>query len=379
MKLKYVDALRGIAILLVMMVHTSQYGLKNSYEAVNLFLSSGARGVQLFFLASAFTLFLSYNHRKTFENKVNRNFYIRRFFRIAPMYFIGIIYFYWQYATDQGGKHTLGEVISNFFFIHGINPYWINSLVPGGWSITVEMTFYLILPLLVNRIRNLNQAVIFVLVSYVFAMIFRLFLQRLSLIEDESLWREFLYYNFLNQLPVFGLGIISYFLIVEKDLKVAPINLLIISLIFVAHFIWNIFLPNFILYSMGFLVLMYSLSRNEYKLFVNKFTMFFGKISYSCYLVHFAVLYWLNKLNIIDFLASDNQIMIVLNYVVRLAVVISISSLISLIFYNSIEVPFQKLGKQFIKRFLVNEHPVENQPVVVKTAGIPDHLQKKSF
>ena len=37
MKFKYIDALRGIAILLVMIVHTSQYGEKSQNEFFNSF------------------------------------------------------------------------------------------------------------------------------------------------------------------------------------------------------------------------------------------------------------------------------------------------------------------------------------------------------
>lgn len=44
---------------------------------------------------------------------------------------------YWQASQPN---ITIGNVISNFY-CHGLSPYWINSLVPGGWSITVEMFF----------------------------------------------------------------------------------------------------------------------------------------------------------------------------------------------------------------------------------------------
>jgi peptidoglycan/LPS O-acetylase OafA/YrhL len=115
-KFKYIDALRGIAILLVMIVHTSQYGEKSQNEFFNSFFKFGAKGVQLFFLASAFTLFLSYNNRNREENKnVLRSFYIRRFFRIAPMYYIGIIFFslFNQNGFEEITTNNLWNVLSN--------------------------------------------------------------------------------------------------------------------------------------------------------------------------------------------------------------------------------------------------------------------------
>ena len=60
----YIDGWRGVAILLVMMVHTSQHCGNDGHGEflVGLserFFNSGARGVQLFFILSAFTLFNS--------------------------------------------------------------------------------------------------------------------------------------------------------------------------------------------------------------------------------------------------------------------------------------------------------------------------------
>lgn len=64
MKLKYIDALRGVAILLVVMVHTLQYAIMDYDDILIPFFSFAAKGVQLFFVASAFTLFLSYDFRQ---------------------------------------------------------------------------------------------------------------------------------------------------------------------------------------------------------------------------------------------------------------------------------------------------------------------------
>jgi len=46
----YLDALRGYAILSVIVVHASQYFGTDSSPAAAQFLSQGARGVQLFFV-----------------------------------------------------------------------------------------------------------------------------------------------------------------------------------------------------------------------------------------------------------------------------------------------------------------------------------------
>ena len=43
-------------------------------------------------------------------------------------------------------------------FLNGYHPEMVTSVVPGGWSIVVEMTFYLVLPLLATAIRSLPHA-----------------------------------------------------------------------------------------------------------------------------------------------------------------------------------------------------------------------------
>jgi peptidoglycan/LPS O-acetylase OafA/YrhL len=66
----YIDVLRGIAILGVIAVHTGQYGDMNVPLFFKTIIDQGARGVQLFYLASAFTLIRKNDNNK--HGKKNR-------------------------------------------------------------------------------------------------------------------------------------------------------------------------------------------------------------------------------------------------------------------------------------------------------------------
>ncbi|MGY6648833.1 acyltransferase family protein [Wenyingzhuangia sp. IMCC45574] len=341
MKLRYIDALRGIAVLLVIMVHSFQtFELNKSLE---LFFDMGAKGVQLFFVASAFTLFLSINHRKKTELNYVRNFFIRRFFRIAPMYYLGVLYFTIT-GVEKLEIEGIISVISNVFFMHGLHPNQISSIVPGGWSIAVEMMFYLLVPLLAKKIKNTNAAVVFTLFVYVFSMFFRIVLEKYPIVSDVALMHSFIYSNLINQLPVFGLGIISYFLIIRKDYCINKIYKFFILFLVLSHLVWNIVLTRTILFSICWLFLVYLLSQKEFFILVNRFTMFMGKISYSMYLVHFAVLHEIRSF--VPKQYSEDILFAFLFFIIT----ILISSIISRFTHYLIETNFQEIGKKIILR-----------------------------
>lgn len=79
----YIDALRGIAIALVFVVHAG--GRAGVDGVLNKVVSAGQYGVQLFFVISAFTIFLTLDRRKGREANLVQNFFIRRLFRILPV------------------------------------------------------------------------------------------------------------------------------------------------------------------------------------------------------------------------------------------------------------------------------------------------------
>ena len=355
-KLHYVDAIRGVAILLVIMRHAAQQGAVALSHFFSVLFSLGASGVQLFFMASAFTLYRSYRNRQGIESHATRNFFIRRFFRIAPLYYLAILYF--VFYTFFNVPYWFGEqpylssynILSNVFFVHGFSPYWINysNVVPGGWSIAVEMTFYAITPWLFYKIKTMKHAFVFLCLALVFKLVLQEVFIQMPLISESTVWREFLFYYFPNQLPVFALGIILYFLItdvkslhtVSKSLKILAFVLLLIQ----AGTTFDFLYMNHLVISSGMLLFCWLLSQGNLKFISNAFIRYIGKISFSLYLVHFVVIGWLIKFDWIDF--SSHAL---INYGIRFMVLLFFSMLISSITYTYVEVPFQRLGSKLIR------------------------------
>lgn len=162
-RLAVLDAGRAFAILGVIAVHLSPWfhHLPAWIMAVSRF---GQYGVQAFFVISAITICttLEEDARRYSSRDTYRRFYVKRFFRIAPLYFVALA----AYALIDDGAllmhsrmllpHGLVDVLANLLFIHEWVPGAINSVVPGGWSIGVEMFFYLLAPALFAGCRTVR-------------------------------------------------------------------------------------------------------------------------------------------------------------------------------------------------------------------------------
>ena len=87
-RLHGLDFLRGVAILAVLTIHGSKSFPVDS-QWINSALRVGSFGVHLFYLVSALTMCYMWELRSG-ELAPVRSFYIRRFFRIAPLFWLAI-------------------------------------------------------------------------------------------------------------------------------------------------------------------------------------------------------------------------------------------------------------------------------------------------
>jgi peptidoglycan/LPS O-acetylase OafA/YrhL len=297
---RYIDAMRGYALLGVIAVHAGQNVPALSAPMQRL-TATGAFGVQLFFVASALTLLLSWRARA----EGIWAFFVRRLFRVAPMFWLAIGFYLWlygfrpRYAAPNG--ITGADVAATATFLHGFFPRRINSVVPGGWSIAAEMSFYLIFPMLASRLGSLRR----VMVAFAGAILFGLVLDplaqfweaRLNPNEPEYLMADFTYFWIVNQLPVFLVGFAVYHASREHrpSLMIARLGFLAsLGALTTAPFAH---IPGLlhVVYAGCFGVLALCLGAGAGAFMVNPAIVWLGRISYSGYLWHFAVLKALNS------------------------------------------------------------------------------------
>lgn len=103
------------------------------------FPTSGVK-VTLFFVLSAFTLYLSAFDRKGESNKIS-NFYLRRLFRIAPLFYFMLVVAVINFVFTYHSYPSLNTILLNITFAYNFSPINFESLVWAGWTIGVEMLF----------------------------------------------------------------------------------------------------------------------------------------------------------------------------------------------------------------------------------------------
>jgi peptidoglycan/LPS O-acetylase OafA/YrhL len=252
-----------VAIILVIMHHSHPYfaGITH-YQLPRLLeniLDQGDKGVTLFFVMSAFTLCLSLAKKKQTEVRPVRNYFLRRLFRIVPLYYCAIMAV-WLAGINSPGT---GAVVANLFFLHGLSPYWINAVIPGGWSVGVEILFYVFFPLLLNYISSASSALYVTMFCIIIAKAATGIMSRYPLISDQLSWGIFTYENIISQLPVFMTGICLYFISTSSDLRSPGIHkaALFIALLVVIHLLGgNLFKVHY-LFAIAFSFLAFGLSK----------------------------------------------------------------------------------------------------------------------
>ena len=157
--LKYMpqlDGLRAIAVLMVMAEHWTSYSHR-------LYIHWGAYGVQLFFVLSGYLITgILLNCRDTKHSRLQelRIFYIRRFLRIFPIFYLTLgVTFIIGFSAVRETFWWHFFYLSNLFLGLRTDVWgYVNHL----WSLSVEEQFYLIWPWLMLFVspQRLKRAIV---------------------------------------------------------------------------------------------------------------------------------------------------------------------------------------------------------------------------
>lgn len=154
-RLDYIHGLRGLAALVVVAQHSMQIPndagnmlFRPILDTVNL----GRFGVVLFFLISGFVIPFSF---KPSEPRPMRQFWLGRFFRLYPAYWLSLIATVTIFAM-WGRPFSASLIAQNVTMLQG---FWGSANIgPGYWTLTLEMAFYAMCALMFARgqLSNVN-------------------------------------------------------------------------------------------------------------------------------------------------------------------------------------------------------------------------------
>ena len=331
-RLHWIDALRGYAILLVMATHLN-------------FFAGASVGVQLFFVTSAIALMFS---RLAHRERNATPFFIRRFFRIAPMFWAAIPVFYFQHLLTGVAPANVAQIVSTATFTHWVKLQWIDSAVPGSWSIACEVIFYLFFPFVAARIFNTRQAIGLVAITIIMAVCLWPVLLRYAAwtgVSDSHSQHLFAYDAFSSQAPCFALGILVFTALKEERLNALTVGVSGIAILIILCLLPDYVARLFLVWAMAFAAIAYALGRGQFQFLVNRPICAVGVISYSAYFWHFFVL------------AISGWLFPTLNRMENAALVIPVTLALSTLTYLSIERPMMRLGDRLSRQVAGSADP----------------------
>ncbi|MFZ4759466.1 MAG: acyltransferase family protein, partial [Burkholderiaceae bacterium] len=142
-----IQALRFVAALLVVVTHSTFYVSERLVAGYPVW-SSGAAGVDVFFVISGFVMVVS-SHSLIGRPDGARVFMLRRLSRIVPLYWVAttlkVAAILAVPAAVLNGGLDLGHVVKSYLFLPSYNEQGgLHPVVAVGWTLNFEMFFYVV-------------------------------------------------------------------------------------------------------------------------------------------------------------------------------------------------------------------------------------------
>lgn len=207
-RLTYIDTLKGIAILGVVLAHFC-VAFSSPIPGVNTIAAVGSRCPQLFFIISAYLTWASLSKSDTIDSK---SFLIKRFVKIAPLFYIALLF---TAIFPEIQKFEIANVATHITFANGLFPEYINSMMKVEWYIADLALFYIVTPLLYRYIRNFKTAIMAFSIASVLNIVFTLTTNHLfaEQIANNAAYETYFHtFCFINQLPVLLIGVVLYYI-----------------------------------------------------------------------------------------------------------------------------------------------------------------------
>jgi peptidoglycan/LPS O-acetylase OafA/YrhL len=306
-----IHALRVVAAATVYLLHAINLTADFGPRAVA-FANQLTFGVPLFFAVSAFSLMYSTRLYQGTPGWIAR-FYLKRYFRIAPLFYFMLIVSVGLVTSMSLGKYIpqrpfpeWGEFLLNLTFTFGLSPRDVSSLVLIGWSVGTEMLFYLIFPLVLVGVRGIGSALAFVIASVVVGEIARPILDPIA---PQAFFTTLSDYHILTNLRYFAFGVLAFHIftklretqLAKPDARWLPVSAfhllcgtasaaLAVAVVVFTPQLEQIYHLDTVVWGTLFLVMCVWWGLRPFGLLAWAPVQYLGERSYSLYLVHFPVI-----------------------------------------------------------------------------------------
>ena len=292
--IKSVDYLRGVLALCIVCYHylswTSNLNITNN----TLLFRIALYGVSIFFIISGFSLVIAHKsiNFKSFYEILE--YFKRRIARIYPLFWLVIVL---SLIIGFRQLSSVNNWILQFSILFGV--FKEGALTPGAWSIGVEITYYLIFPilmLLTNLLLQYNKTITLILysISIIFFLYISMFYNGYYSDIGDAYFRSYVS-NFSNHIYFFLFGMLVAIFYKELENKIISYKYLIPVVLTITIVILSFVEVNSNesyaivngLYRIFFSTLSFIFFLTL--LFIKKENIifdFFGKISYTLYLTH---------------------------------------------------------------------------------------------
>lgn len=301
MRIEQLTFTRFIAALSIVVFHYGQNVFPFNLNIGSFLFKQAYVGVSYFFILSGFVMIIAYGNK----NKIAYGDYIkRRFARIYPVYFLAIvILFIYLLAFKQPIDYK--GLFLNFTMTQSWFPGYALSFNTPGWSLAVEMFFYISFPLLFNlfyKKYSLNKLILPILLVFIVSQLALHSLTSQSFYQGyPSKSHDFIFYFPLMHFSEFLIGNLAGLFFI-KGIKKRNYDLLIIGLIIILYF-WLKFNSTFNFHNgmlaFVFVPLIVLISSNNgilTNVSKGKIFVFLGEISYGIYILQKPIYAWVNDI-----------------------------------------------------------------------------------
>lgn len=298
---KPIEFLRTFSALGVVWVHVWTFFQNPSFTFRNIDIfravSFVGNGVDFFFVISGFLMFLALQN-KDFSVETYWTFIKKRFFRIAPLYYVSIVVYFCVFNFLLNHNVSIKSVIIDALFL---NNYFKDNIAYTFWSLAVEWGFYLIVPFLfIFKVlkKRLITFILLVVISFI----------RLFQLE----WNTELFLTPDMPFPLFiefGWGILIGFILTNEKWKTRIrinqtwLNLFIgFSILYAGRLmrltevvqqtsqfsiLFKVFSGPVLTFGFAYIMYMFISNHGKFSKFVeHDFFQFLGRLSYGVYLWH---------------------------------------------------------------------------------------------